>query len=59
MNFSSKIDGLWCLTLCRLYQHLSYSILFLGSIQHVTIKIKLDMENLVMAKDREQITTRN
>lgn len=47
------------LTLCRLYQHLSYSILFLGPIQQVTIKIKLDMENLVMAKDREQITTRN
>lgn len=59
MNFSSKIDELWCLTLYRLYQHLSYSILFLGPIQHVTIKIKLDMENLVMAKDREQITTRN
>lgn len=56
MNFPSKIDGLWCLTLCRLYQHLSYSILFVGPIP---IKIKLDMENLVIAKGREQITKRN
>lgn len=59
MNFSSKIDALWCLTLRTLYQHLSYSILFLCPIQHVTIKIKEKMENLVMAKDREQITKRN